>query len=105
MPAKTSKAFSPAGISSFFEICDRTADGKPITNLERVGARGGGFGIGKGVLTEVSVSDAEKTDVEVYINRKPFPEAETTRTVVRMLLNKVSETYSVVVKHLSLIHI
>jgi len=97
--ARKAKAFSPAGISSFFEICDRTPDGKPITNLERVGARGGGFGVGKGVLTEVSVSDAEKTDVEVYINRKPFPEAETTRTVVRMLLNKVSETYSIVVKH------
>jgi len=97
--ARKAKAFSPAGISSFFEICDRTADGKPMTNLERVGARGGGFGIEKGVFTEVSVSDAEKNYVEVYINGKPFPEAETTRTVVRMLLTKVGEAYSVVVKH------
>jgi pantoate kinase len=96
---KTSKAFSPAGISSFFEICDRTADGKPIPNLEQVGARGGGFGIEKGVLTKVSVAEAEKNSVEVSINGKFLPEAETTKTVVQMLLNKVSGTYNVVVKH------
>jgi pantoate kinase len=96
---KTSKAFSPAGISSFFEICDRTADGKPIPNLEQVGARGGGFGIEKGVLTKVSVTEAEKNSVEVSINGKFLPEAETTKTVVQMLLNKVSGTYNVVVKH------
>ena len=96
---KTSKAFSPAGISSFFEICDRTADGKPILNLEQVGARGGGFGIEKGVLTKVSVTEEEKNSVKVSINGKFLPEAETTKTVVQMLLNKVSGTYNVVVKH------
>jgi pantoate kinase len=96
---KTSKAFSPAGISSFFEICDRTADGKPIRNLEQVGARGGGFGIEKGVLTKVSVTEAEKNSVKVTINGKSLPDAETTKTVVQMLLSKVSGTYNVVVKH------
>ena len=53
---KKAKAFSPAGISSFFEICDRTLEGSLITNLEHVGARGGGFVIEKGVLTEVCVT-------------------------------------------------
>jgi pantoate kinase len=96
---KTSRAFSPAGISSFFEICDRTADGKPILDLEHVGARGGGFGIEKGVSTEVSVAQAEKNSVSVIINGKFSPEAETTKTVVEMLLEKADETYAVVVRH------
>ena len=55
---KRVKAFSPGGISSFFEICDRTEDGRLIEDLERVGARGGGFGIERGILTEVSVEEA-----------------------------------------------
>lgn len=96
---KISKAFSPGGISSFFEICDRTADGKPIANLEQVGARGGGFGIEKGVSTEVSVAAAKKNSVKVFINGKSWPEAETTKTVVQMLLKKTNKKYAVVVRH------
>jgi pantoate kinase len=99
MLSKTSKAFSPAGISSFFEICDRTTNGKPIGNLERVGARGGGFGTQKGVTTEVHVSETKMSDVHVFINGKSAPEAETTKTVVQMLLGKVSEKYKVTVRH------
>lgn len=98
MPTKA-VAFSPSGISSFFEICDRTSDGKPITDLERVGARGGGFGIEKGVSTEVSVTEAKKNDVRVFINRRFSPEAETTKTVAEALLKRVEEKYTVVVKH------
>lgn len=99
MSDKTSKAFSPAGISSFFEICDRAQNGNPIRNLERIGARGGGFGIQKGVTTEVHVSEAKSNNIHVSINGKDAPEAETTKTVVQMLLGKVSERYDVVVKH------
>jgi pantoate kinase len=93
------KAFSPAGISSFFEICDRTNDGKPIADLERVGSRGGGFGIQKGVLTEVTVSEATKSRVRVFINGKFAPEAETTKTVLQMLLKNVERAYDIVVNH------
>ncbi len=96
---KTSEAFSPAGISSFFEICDRTTDGKPRTNPEQIGARGGGFGIQKGVTTYVNVSKAENSNIQVFINNRVAPEAETTKTVVKMLLDKVDQTYDVVVKH------
>jgi pantoate kinase len=95
---KTARAFSPAGISSFFEICDRT-DGKPITDLERVGSRGGGFAIQKGVLTEVTVSEAAKKSVRVFINGKSAPEAETTKTALQMLFNKAARTCNVVVNH------
>jgi len=96
---KTAKAFSPAGISSFFEICDRTPDGKPIVDLERVGARGGGFGLVKGVLTEVRVIESKQSSVKVFINGKDFPEAETTKTVAKTLLEKVDKKYTAIVKH------
>ena len=92
-------AFAPAGISSFFEICDRTANGKRIADLERVGSRGGGFALQKGVLTKVSVSEAETTSIRVYINGKLEPEAETTKTALQMLLSKADGAYDVVAKH------
>lgn len=96
---KRAKAFSPAGVSSFFEICDRTADGKMIIDPERIGARGGGFALNKGVSTEVIVAEAEEKRVQVFINGEFCPEAETTKSVVEMLTAKVSENYAVTVKH------
>jgi len=96
---KRAKAFSPAGITSFFEICDRTSDGKVIADLERVGARGGGFSPDKGVSTEVVVADAEEKQVEVFINGENCPEAETTKSVVEMLTATVSENYEINVIH------
>ena len=96
---QTACAFAPAGISSFFEICDRTADGKPILDLEHVGSRGGGFGLQKGVWTTVSASEAKTTSIRFYINGKLAPEAETTKTALQMLLSKTGGVYDVVVKH------
>ncbi|MFQ5999715.1 MAG: pantoate kinase [Candidatus Bathyarchaeia archaeon] len=96
---KRATAFSPAGISSFFEICDRTPNGKLLNDPEKIGARGGGFGISKGVLTEVSLAEAKEEQIRVFINGKLWPEAETTRTVVEPLLEKIPETYHVTVRH------
>jgi len=96
---KTAKAYSPAGISSFFEICDTLPNGTPIADFERIGARGGGFGIQKGVTTEVAVSSAEKTSINIYINGRLAPEAETTRTVVEALLERAGGNHHVEVKH------
>lgn len=97
---KQARAFSPAGITSFFEICDRTPDGKLIADPERVGARGGGFSPDKGVSTEVVVAGAEESQVKVFINGEFCPEAETTKSVVEMLASRVSETCAVTVNHL-----
>lgn len=96
---KTAKTFSPSGISSFFEICDQNANGKPIVDLERVGARGGGFGFEKGVLTEVTVEESEKNSVQVFINGELAPRAETTRTVVKSLQGMRDQAFSVAVRH------
>ena len=95
----TAKAFAPAAISSFFEICDQTSQGTAIADLEMVGARGGGFGLEKGVLTKVSVSEANKSFIKVSINGKPAPEAQTTKTVLQMLLTKAEGSYNLVVDH------
>jgi len=81
MTYKIAKSFSPAGITSFFEICDRTKNGTPIKNLDEVGARGGGFGLKKGVLTEVTASEEEKSNVSIFINGKLATDAYTTKAV------------------------
>jgi len=99
LETRISRAFSPAGISSFFEICDQTPDRRPIKDLERVGARGGGFGLRKGVLTEVAVSDSRKNIIEVFINGKAAPEAHTTRAVVDTLLERAGKPFQVSVQH------
>ena len=96
---KTAKAFVPSGISSFFEICDITEDGKPITDSEKVGSRGGGFVIQKGVKTTVEVSEAKTNTIKVFIDGKSAPEAETTKTVAEWLLAKTGKNYTVTVNH------
>jgi pantoate kinase len=96
---KSVKAFAPAGLTSFFEICDRTKDGQPITDSNLAGSRGGGFGLKKGVWTQVSVSPAKINTLQVSINGKAAPEAETTFTTVKSLLSKTKKTYDVVVCH------
>ena len=96
---KEARAFCPAGISSFFEICDRTSKGRMIDDLERVGARGGGFSPDKGVTTEIVLSEAKEKNVQVFINGKSCPEAYTTKSVIETLLDHVSEIYNVVVRH------
>ena len=93
------RAFSPAGISSFFEICDETPEGELIANLEHVGARGGGFVIEKGVLTEVKATESKKPIIQVYVNNQLTQKAGTTKTVTTMLLEKVDKPYKIVVHH------
>jgi pantoate kinase len=96
---KRAKAFSPAGISSFFEICERKPNGKPISDLEKVGARGGGFGLQKGVLTKVRAVEAEKNKISIFINGNLEPKAKTTKTVANIFLEKVEKKYEIDIKH------
>lgn len=93
------KAFCPGGITSFFEICDLSSNGKPISDEEHIGARGGGFVIDKGVWTEVSLEEAEDNQIRVFINGNLRSDADTTITVVNAILEKIWETYNVTVKN------
>jgi len=96
--SRTARAFAPAAISSFFEIHD-TQNNKPISNLERVGARGGGFGLEKGVRTKVTVNEAKNNCISIFINSKPSPEAKTTKKVVETLFARSIAKYDVTVEH------
>ena len=96
---KTAKAFAPGAISSFFEIYNTTDDGKPITNFERVGARGGGFGLQSGVHTKVTAEEAPVNSVQVFINSQSTIKAKTTENVIQRLLNQASKKYMVKVEH------
>jgi pantoate kinase len=95
---KTAQAFAPAAISSFFEICD-TANKKLIADLERRGSRGGGFGLQKGVLTQVTVEEAKTPGITVFINGKHAPEAATTKMIIETLLRPLQKSYVVIVNH------
>ncbi len=95
---KTAKAFAPAAISSFFEIHD-SQKGKPIADLEKVGAIGGGFGLKKGVNTKVTLQETQKNNVTVFINSTTAPQAKTTMRVVEAILSKTNSKYDVKVEH------
>ncbi len=93
------KAFSPGGISSFFQICDTKKDGTPLLDTDFIGARGGGFVIQKGVFTEVRLAEAKANSVNIFLNGKLTPEAETTKYVAQVLLDKSSKFFDVSIKH------
>ena len=99
MNYKVAKSFSPAGISSFFEICDKTNNGNSIKNLDEVGARGGGFGLQKGVMTEVTASEEEKSNISIFINGKLATDAYTTKAVANAFLIKTKKKYKIIIKH------
>ncbi len=98
MERLAAKAFSPGGISSFFEICDLEEDGSPIKAPERVGSRGGGFAIAEGITTEVKVQPSKETNIKVYINDQ-LAEAKTTEAMLRLLLKPLKEGYLIEVQH------
>jgi pantoate kinase len=99
LSTKVAEAFSPGGISSFFQVCDAGTDGNPLNDLERVGARGGGFVIDKGVHTRVEVEEAKTNLIGVFINGKLAPEAETSRTAAKSVFAKTPKKYKVTIKH------
>ena len=95
----TAKAFAPGAISSFFEIHDTSADGTPITDLKRMGARGGGFGIQSGIHTKVTIEAAAANSIQVFINSHLTLEAKTTESVIQTMLSQTSKNYMVTVEH------
>jgi len=93
------RAFSPAGISSFFEIKDRRPDGQPFKNPARAGARGGGLVISRGIMTKLHLKPAGKSKVVVRINGRAARNAKTTISTVSRLLALSRERYFVTVEH------
>ncbi|MHB8566571.1 MAG: GHMP family kinase ATP-binding protein [Nitrososphaerales archaeon] len=79
--------FSPCGVSSFFEICDRNLDGSKIEDPLRIGARGGGFIIKRGNTTQASFGRHIRDD-RVVINGRTTPEARTSLRVIKLVREK-----------------
>jgi len=83
---RVSEAACPAGISSFFEVCDTDATGNPIKDPARIGARGGGFAISPAVTARIVTRKASRPRLNIRINSKPAPEARTTRWAIDEIL-------------------
>jgi len=96
---KTAKAFAPGAISSFFEIFNTHPNGTPITDLQYMGARGGGFGLQRGTHTQVTLNGATESSIEISINNQPTPDAKVTQAITQILLNQVTKKYAVTVEH------
>jgi pantoate kinase len=96
---RETSAFSPAGISSFFEIRDKRPDGRRFKDLSYVGARGGGLVISRGVLTRVRLTHRSKSRISVRINKVPADEARTTISAVQKLLQISGQKYEVMIEH------
>jgi pantoate kinase len=94
---KTAKAFAPGAISSFFEIHD-IQNGKPIVDLRKVGAIGGGFGLTKGVYTTLTAESAQKNSITATINGQ-HSTAKTTCSIIEALLGQADKKYAVNVEH------
>jgi len=81
----SSVAVCPAGISSFFEICTVDESGIPVQDQVRVGARGGGFAIRRGVRATVRLKKAERVKFRVRIEGQPRLRPATTEWALRQL--------------------
>jgi len=97
---RMARAYSPAGISSFFEFADHNRNNVRITDPLQIGARGGGFVISRGVQTEVRVDRRRKDKIIVYMNDQPKEDARVSETVVRTLLDRGKIHARVTVHHI-----
>ncbi len=95
----STSAFCPAGISSFFQADVPNFSPQTMVNACKVGARGGGFILEKGVYTQVEVESAETNQLIVSINGEKAPEAMVTREVCKLLLSRVKNNYRIRVDH------
>lgn len=95
---KRIEARVPAGISSFFAICDTDSSGKPLQDPLKIGAIGGGFKVLPPVKTAVEVEEADKTSIRIYVNGKP-EEASTSLRVAEKIFSRIKENFNVTVYH------
>jgi len=98
-PLPVSEVFCPAGISSFFEVCRTDGAGNELTDPTRIGARGGGFVIARGVTSQVTVRKRHRTRIEIRINSRPAPNARTTRSAIEQIVNTSGQPLEVTVRN------
>jgi pantoate kinase len=89
--------FVPSAVSSFFEVCDEDQEGRKIVDPLKIGARGGGFRLSRGVVTKVTMGLAAED--EVWINGYLTPSARTSLEAVKLARSVYSFQESVRVEH------
>jgi len=77
---RRASAFCPGHITGFFEVCRRD-------DLLSTGSRGAGFSVDLGATSDVTVSEAPRQKVTVWIDGRES-RAEVTKHAVRYLLGK-----------------
>ncbi|MEE9236425.1 MAG: pantoate kinase [Thermoplasmata archaeon] len=68
------RAFCPGHITAFFQICE---DEDPL----KMGSRGAGLCLSKGVLTSVEAREASRTRIDVHLKGRPGPSEVTERAL------------------------
>ncbi len=97
---RMARAYSPAGVSSFFEVVDQDVNNVSIRDPLKIGARGGGYVISRGVQTEVRVERRRKDEIIVFVNGQVRVDAKVSETVVRTLLERGKIHARVTVRHI-----
>lgn len=77
----SAKAFAPAHVTGFFEICDEAPD------PARIGSRGAGFSVRLGVTSRVTLHDEGWQGIDLKVNGQPF-DASTTRSAIELMLGE-----------------
>lgn len=73
--------------------------GNALTDPTRIGARGGGFVISRGVTSQVTIRRRYPTRVKVRINSRSAPDAHTTRSAIEQLTKTAGVGLDVLVEN------
>ena len=90
---RRAEAFSPAHVTGFFQIMDRSRD------LLKMGSKGAGISISRGVRTSVHVERSTTTSCKVSINDEVSDSAVVTMDVLNRFLSLVEGNHRIFVKH------
>lgn len=92
---KGARAFAPSHITGIFQIFDQSKD--PL----KVGSKGAGASLCRGVTTIVKAKKSEKSSLDIKINGLASNSAEVSRGVVEVFLSKFKElaNYNLFVEH------
>lgn len=90
---ETAEASSPAHITGFFQICNKTP------NLLSKGSKGAGISLKRGVKTRVHVEKSLKNSIEIRFNGKNTQDAQVSNFITEKFLKKYSNPLSVKINH------
>jgi pantoate kinase len=72
------RAFCPGHVTGFFQICE-------TKNILSTGSRGAGLCLSRGAVSSISVEEAQRQSVSIYLNGKKTA-AEVTRAAIRRMI-------------------